>query len=84
MRWHFGGLQARAADVQAAQGKATELNKENALLKRAVNILQTRLQDAANVNRQQAQQAEAVVSQLQVTTPYFSFELSAFTIISNC
>ena len=64
----MGVLQARAADVQAAQGKATELNKENALLKRAVNILQTRLQDAANVNKQQAQQAEAVVSQLQVTT----------------
>lgn len=59
-------VQAKQAEILGLQSKVGELQRENHVLKRAVAIQQTRLQEAAAANKQQAAQAQEAISQLQV------------------
>lgn len=59
-------MQTRQAEIAALQTRVVELSKENVLLKRAVTIQQSRLQEAGTTNKQQATQAESVIAELQV------------------
>jgi len=56
---------ARQEEILGLQARVMELGKENTLLKRAVAIQQSRLQEAGAANRSQASQAEAVITDLQ-------------------
>lgn len=60
-------MQAKQGELSGAHNRIAELSKENNVLKRAVNIQQTRLQEAVNTNKQQAQQAQAAVTELQAS-----------------
>lgn len=66
--------QARQEEIAALQARVIELGKENALLKRAVTIQQSRLQEGDAASKQQASQAEAVIAELQVTSLLCVFE----------
>lgn len=52
--------------MSGLQAKLAELSKENHVLKRAVAIQQSRWQEAVSANKQQALQAEGIITQLQV------------------
>ncbi len=64
--------QARQEEIAALQAKVMELSRENTLLKRAVTIQQSRLQEGDAASKQQASQAEAVIADLQVGLPAVS------------
>ena len=61
-----GVIQARQDEITVLQARVIELGRENALLKRAVTIQQSRLQEGDAASKEQASQAEAVIAELQV------------------
>lgn len=76
-------IQARQEEIAALQARVIELGRENALLKRAVTIQQSRLQEGDAASKQQATQAEAVIADLQVVLMPYSLTKTAYMVLEN-